>query len=264
MPTNSGTLAVVSSSNGNINITDVSTLSAVLSGKLDATNEALGVVISEDPSIIANLFETITVDYIQTADQSASTIPDGCFGRKGSDPYFGEVPLLNSKTAFVSDVITSTGSPSRILVGSIPISAEEMQQGYALLNINLMAAIAGSTRDFAIWFDFQEGTGDTTGFAIVLVPTGNSHYLFNGRIYFSADGLGKIALNILSAGPSYIHSGGASQCAIFDDWFDPAYGSPTYLADENEANAIKIYITDISATALDTCNVEGSVSFRKL
>lgn len=204
--------------------------------------------------------EVLTPNWVVLSDQTGNTIPPNALGQKGGLLYYGNIPLATTMPVNFSSQLQSTGTPRRSLAASIPIPASMMIEQNILLMINLVVSNSGGPSVFAIQFDLGGSADTSTGTLLVIVPEGQAQYFFNGIVTIGKDDNSKLYLVPYLTVPSYIHSAGASQTALFSDWLDAGYGNPTGVADQNEDGSINVYLVDQSATLNDLITVEGSIS----
>lgn len=230
-------------------------------GSATVDNASVVTAIEENPAAVLEALgidETLVFDYLQTADAAETTIPANAFGRKGSTPYFGESPLSDGESVTFTGAFSSTGTPARTLVASIPLTAAQMVANeFLFLDFSFLFTHGSSADEWSVWLDFDEGVDNTTGLELKIRPVGTSLYSFIGQVMvFDASGLLGVTAGTIT--PVHNSAAGFGVTANFDDWNEASFGS-TGVATPGVANHLNIYIADVSAENTETISYGGRI-----
>lgn len=204
--------------------------------------------------------QTLTdIDYIQTADQTGVTIPEFSFGRKGVIPYFGNNPIQEGSTIRFDETFVAPGGLGRVLIGSIPLTAAQMQVGSLWLSFDLLLTVSDvAANKWALWMDF--GTSASPSWA----ATG-SYFLMGGEIlaqFILKSGM----LNLNAFGPSglSLDLGYQTINKITDSESllvsDLGNGAGEGLGVIGVADSIKFYLAAVNTTAAQNATLVGSIT----
>ena len=232
--------------------------------------EAGGLVVTDaegnkSPAGSAN--GVLEVDYLKTSDQTGFTIPDFAFSRKGNVPYFGNSPIGDGTIiARGTGTLTSTGSPARLLMCSVPVPAEFMTVGTTLhLSVEFSAQVsAPNAGAWGLMFALADATDPLDGVLVQFgdnsgtnIRIGSYLEIVSGLLLTGASANGVI----IGSEPTDTAASALHGKAIFGG--DGILDNVTEPSTSSVANVLSIYLIDISATIGQSAGggVKISVSF---
>lgn len=239
---------------------DVSELGSSSHIKRTTVGELVGSGLSE--------VESLTVDHVILSDQTGLTDPANALSQKAGLLHFNNTPVIEFNSTYVTGSHTSNGSEGRTLIGSLPIPATMMANGTSVrfkFNFNITASPKKAFQTWAIWIDFDEGEGMTSGLGICVGETDSGIVYLDGVLKIDG-GATTLVPSIHSVTPPLIYGSDAGALATGN-----IKGKVMSAADSDYlvvtpgvgtagvANNLNIYVQDISASNTDILTVLGSI-----